>query len=348
MNLRVELRLGRDGAIVLPRLCTHEGGCTTTANGVSMYCEVHQEGKNQVADVCIDQAPSMQGDNPDIIGARGKRVSNKRPKSNSSNELNSPRGSSYKCSIDGCSKFSRGGMRLCISHGGGKRCSVEGCSKSALGNSGMCIAHGGGKRCRVSDCEKSAIGRSGVCIAHGGGTRCSRDGCNKVEQGGTGLCVAHGGGRRCKHSSNCNKLTQSKSMFCRAHSASDKFERKSCSEQESSTSYLASQSQQHLGQAQLQPEYRCSLEGGAENMPSIHNVDTIHGNAHFPFLLLPEATNGVDAMLKMPTEPLDVLHGTKLATQPIPLGFFSSASLDLMLGMIGTLGSPGTSMNLNM
>jgi len=98
----------------------------------------------------------------------------------------------------GCPRYSQGGTRFCISHGGGKRCSFPGCGKSVQGSrSSLCIAHGGGKRCVVPGCEHAARGATDHCVAHGGGARCHESGCMKSAQRPSDFCIAHGGGRRC-------------------------------------------------------------------------------------------------------------------------------------------------------
>ena len=98
----------------------------------------------------------------------------------------------------GCPRYSQGGTRFCISHGGGKRCSYAGCMKSVQGSRvKLCIAHGGGKRCDVAGCEHAARGATNYCVAHGGGARCQELGCHKSAQRPSDFCIAHGGGRRC-------------------------------------------------------------------------------------------------------------------------------------------------------
>ena len=98
----------------------------------------------------------------------------------------------------GCGRYSQGGTRFCIGHGGGKRCRFPGCNKSVQGSrSSLCIAHGGGKRCEQPGCEHAARGATLYCVAHGGGARCQEIGCNKSAQRPSDFCIAHGGGRRC-------------------------------------------------------------------------------------------------------------------------------------------------------
>ena len=98
----------------------------------------------------------------------------------------------------GCSRYSQGGTRFCIGHGGGKRCSMFGCNKSVQGSrSSLCIAHGGGKRCEADGCDHAARGATLYCVAHGGGARCQEFACQKSAQRPSDFCIAHGGGRRC-------------------------------------------------------------------------------------------------------------------------------------------------------
>lgn len=98
----------------------------------------------------------------------------------------------------GCPRYSQGGTRFCIAHGGGKRCSYPGCTKSVQGSrSSLCIAHGGGKRCVIPGCDHAARGATPHCVAHGGGARCREGGCMKSAQRPSDFCIAHGGGRRC-------------------------------------------------------------------------------------------------------------------------------------------------------
>merc|ERR1719193_994112 len=107
-----------------------------------------------------------------------------------------------KCSIEGCTNFSKGRLSIddsfgppglrCKRHGGGTRCSILGCNTSSHG--------------RVPNVDR--FGPPGYrCCRHGGGTRCSIEGCRAPSQGrvpnvdrfGTPgyRCCRHGGGRRC-------------------------------------------------------------------------------------------------------------------------------------------------------
>jgi hypothetical protein len=118
----------------------------------------------------------------------------------------------------GCNKYSQGGTRFCIGHGGGKKCSVLNCNKSVQGTRSLtCISHGGGKRCDFDGCMHAARGSSNRCCAHGGGPRCKETGCRRSAQRPSDYCVTHGGGKRCA-TPGCNAILRgSSNRLCARH-----------------------------------------------------------------------------------------------------------------------------------
>ena len=120
------------------------------------------------------------------------------------------------CQFESCEKYTQGGTKFCISHGGGKRCKREGCKNSANSSTDFCISHGGGKRCNYPDCKTSARGNTGFCINHGGGRRCIVPQCKKAALSFGNTCKEHGGGRRCA-CFGCSKTPRSRTAFCVSH-----------------------------------------------------------------------------------------------------------------------------------
>ena len=99
----------------------------------------------------------------------------------------------------GCSKYSQGGSKFCIAHGGGRKCTFPcqpPCRKAAQGNTSFCLAHHGGRRCEVAGCSRAARGNTARCCGHGGGARCKFPGCPRSAQRPSEFCCSHGG-RRC-------------------------------------------------------------------------------------------------------------------------------------------------------
>jgi len=127
------------------------------------------------------------------------------------------------CVRAGCMRGQRGGLQLCIAHGGGTKCAAEGCSNTAK-EGGLCKGHGGGKRCQEEGCPKSAQER-GLCIAHGGGRQCKGPNCTKLAKAG-GLCISHGGGTRC-HTEGCNNSAQSRGL-CKGHGGGKRCKDEGC------------------------------------------------------------------------------------------------------------------------
>jgi len=250
MGLLYAFLMQREAERAAPRICAHPQGCAEVVHEGEQFCGLHalenllrqnllaialdNSAIQRLSQAIAANAPNINGlvaaSTPSstqtlVSGVPSLEMPSHLYRSKPLEQLEGQQNTvchvkSDLCTVEGCTKFSRGNARLCIKHGGGKRCAHEGCQKSGLGKSGFCIAHGGGKRCMSKDCTKSAIGRSDYCIKHGGGKRCGHEDCPKVAQGRTGYCIAHGGGRRCGHEG-CIKSTQGTTGFCRSHRLED-------------------------------------------------------------------------------------------------------------------------------
>lgn len=136
-------------------------------------------------------------------------------------------GGGRRCQYKGCGNSANSSTQFCISHGGGKRCNFPGCKTSARGNTKFCINHGGGRRCAVEECKKAALSFGNTCKEHGGGRRCAFFGCEKTPRSRTAFCVSHGGGKRCSFEG-CSKSAVGKTDTCIQHGGGKRCEELGC------------------------------------------------------------------------------------------------------------------------